>query len=216
MPNSQLLESSEGISPKPYRKVAHRAVLNLAYLALTGQPPTLNSHILSHIISSSQASYPVLPKNPSIRHHSSNSVSPITHKPTMASTPHDPTLQLPRLLCLHGGGTNAVIFIMQCRALSLHLKPYFRLVFAEAPFECGPGPDVTSVYGDFGPFKRWLGWLPEHAVINARDEVIAIEESIEKAMREDDAKGATGGWVGLLGFSQGAKIAGSFAFEEAD
>ncbi|KAG4031504.1 hypothetical protein MFRU_009g02750 [Monilinia fructicola] len=127
----------------------------------------------------------------------------------MASTPHDPTLQLPRLLCLHGGGTNAVIFIMQCRALSLHLKPYFRLVFAEAPFECGPGPDVTSVYGDFGPFKRWLGWLPEHAVINARDEVIAIEESIEKAMREDDAKGATGGWVGLLGFSQGAKIAGS-------
>lgn len=98
---------------------------------------------------------------------------------------------------------------MQCRALSLHLKPYFRLVFAEAPFESGAGPDVTSVYGDCGPFKRWLGWLPEHAVIDARDEVIAIEESIGKAMREDDAKGAIGGWVGLLGFSQGAKIAGS-------
>lgn len=127
----------------------------------------------------------------------------------MASIPHDPTLHLPRLLCLHGGGTNALIFTMQCRVLSLHLKPYFRLVFAEAPFDSGAGPDVTSVYGECGPFKRWLGWLPEHEVINPRDEVIAIEESISKAMREDNAKGATGGWIGLLGFSQGAKIAGS-------
>lgn len=98
---------------------------------------------------------------------------------------------------------------MQCRALCLHLKPYFRLVFAEAPFTSGAGPDVTSVYGGCGPFKRWLGWLPENEVIDARDEVIAIEGSIEKAMREDDAKGATGKWSGLLGFSQGAKIAGS-------
>ncbi|APA06702.1 hypothetical protein SS1G_04710 [Sclerotinia sclerotiorum 1980 UF-70] len=125
------------------------------------------------------------------------------------ATHHDPTLDLPRLLCLHGGGTNAVIFTMQCRVLSLHLRPYFRLVYVEAPFAAGAGPDVTNVYGDFGPFKRWLGWLPEHEVLDPRDEVIAIEESIEKAMREDDAKGATGGWVGLLGFSQGAKIAGS-------
>ncbi|KAM3083969.1 hypothetical protein ACMFMF_001327 [Clarireedia jacksonii] len=123
--------------------------------------------------------------------------------------PHDPTLELPRLLCLHGGGTNAAIFTAQCRVLAVHLKPYFRLVFPEAPFPSGAGPDVLSVYQDYGPFKRWLGWLPEHPVIPVAQEVAAIEDSIEKAMKEDDAKGATGAWVGLLGFSQGAKIAGS-------
>lgn len=33
-------------------------------------------------------------------------------------------------------------------------------------------------------------------------------------MREDDAKGATGEWVGILGFSQGAKVAGSLLLRE--
>lgn len=36
----------------------------------------------------------------------------------------------------------------------------------------------------------------------------AIDRSIAVAMREDDQVGATGKWVGLLGFSQGARLAG--------
>lgn len=36
-----------------------------------------------------------------------------------------------------------------------------------------------------------------------------IERQLKRAVDEDDAKGATGEWVGLLGFSQGAKMAAS-------
>lgn len=38
------------------------------------------------------------------------------------------TLDLPRIMALHGGGTNSTIFRMQCRVLERALRPYFRLV----------------------------------------------------------------------------------------
>ncbi|OCL02956.1 hypothetical protein AOQ84DRAFT_420951 [Glonium stellatum] len=126
----------------------------------------------------------------------------------------DPSLHLPRILCLHGGGTNAKIFRTQCRVLRAHLKSAFRLCFADAPFYSQAGPDVTSVYKEYGPFRRWLRWKPEHPEIEAATAVRCIEKSLETAMREDDMKGATGEWVGLLGFSQGAKMAASLLFRQ--
>ncbi|KAH7018066.1 serine hydrolase FSH [Microdochium trichocladiopsis] len=139
-----------------------------------------------------------------------------THAP--AQQPPRPTstnpLSKPRILCLHGGGTNARIFKAQCRVLSRVLDPWFRLVYAEAPFESQPGPDVLSVYADCGPFKRWLRWKPEHAAITDEDVVAAIDEALAEAMSEDDDAGATGEWVGLLGFSQGAKLAASLMFRQ--
>ncbi|KNG83910.1 hypothetical protein ANOM_008141 [Aspergillus nomiae NRRL 13137] len=119
----------------------------------------------------------------------------------------DSTLHLPRILCLHGGGTNARIFRMQCRVLERLLRPHFRLVFAEAPLPARPGPDVTSVYKDYGPFKAWLRVRPEDPAEDAHDIVRAIEDSLAAARRADDSQGATGDWVGLLGFSQGAHLA---------
>ncbi|KAJ6119128.1 hypothetical protein N7523_003408 [Penicillium sp. IBT 18751x] len=116
---------------------------------------------------------------------------------------------LPRILCLHGGGTNARIFKAQCRVIRNHLADSFRLVFADAPFPSPPGPDVTSVYGDWGQFRAWLP-LP---TIN--EYVIdKIDESIAAAMNADDRAGATGPWVGLLGFSQGARVAASLLFRQ--
>ena len=41
-----------------------------------------------------------------------------------------------------------------------------------------------------------------------------IEAAIEAAMAEDDRKGATGEWVGVLGFSQGATVAGSLLLRQ--
>ncbi|QMW27196.1 hypothetical protein G4B84_002485 [Aspergillus flavus NRRL3357] len=120
---------------------------------------------------------------------------------------NDSTLHLPRILCLHGGGTNARIFRMQCRVLERMLHPHFRLVFAEAPLPARPGPDVTSVYKDYGPFKAWLRVRPEDLAQNAHDIVRKIEESLAAARLADDCRGATGDWVGLLGFSQGAHLA---------
>ena len=126
----------------------------------------------------------------------------------------DPTIHLPRILCLHGGGTNARIFRAQCRGLVTQLKSEFRLVFAEAPFASQAGPDVMSVYSEWGPFKRWLRWRPEHPEISAEDTVRKIDLSLEAAMRQDDEIGASGEWVALLGFSQGAKMCASLLYRQ--
>lgn len=76
-----------------------------------------------------------------------------------------------------------------------------------------PGPDVLSVYADYGPFKRWLRWLPEHDhPTDDADAVRALDGALDAAIRADDALGADGPWVGLLGFSQGAKMVASLLF----
>ncbi|KAK2068189.1 hypothetical protein P8C59_002846 [Phyllachora maydis] len=132
----------------------------------------------------------------------------------------DKTLHLPRLLCLHGGGTNARIFQAQCRVLRAHLAPHLRLVFADAPYLWArPGPDVLSVYADWGPFRGWLGPQPaaddDDGARPTHDEVIgAVDESLARAVREDDGRGATGPVVGVLGFSQGGKLAASLLMRE--
>ncbi|KAH9904439.1 serine hydrolase FSH [Xylariomycetidae sp. FL2044] len=126
----------------------------------------------------------------------------------------DNTLHLPRILCLHGGGTNALIFRMQCRVLSRQLSPHFRLAYAEAPYDSAAGPDVLSVYADHGPFKRWLRWQPEHAAVEDRQATRSIDGALRAAMDADDRAGADGPWVGLLGFSQGAKVAASLLYRQ--
>ena len=128
--------------------------------------------------------------------------------------PDDPALDLPRILCLHGGGTNARIFRAQCRVLEAKLKSKFRLCFADAPFLSQAGPDVISVYKNYGPFRRWLRWRQDQPEIDAAAAVRNIEMSLDAAMRADDETGATGPWVGLLGFSQGAKMCASLLFRQ--
>lgn len=123
-------------------------------------------------------------------------------------------LHLPRILCLHGGGTNARIFATQCRSLVQALKHDFRLVFAEAAYPSQAGPDVTAVYGEWAPFRRWIRWLPSHPIVAADDVVDALDRSIRDALSRDDARGATGECVGLLGFSQGAKMAASLLYRQ--
>lgn len=118
-------------------------------------------------------------------------------------------LDLPRILCLHGGGTNARIFRSQCRVLSTHLKDKFRLVFAEAPLPCQAGPDVLSVYKEWGPFKSWVPSALGCAQVDSDASISMFDNSLQDAMDLDDEKGATGTWVGLLGFSQGAKMCAS-------
>lgn len=121
----------------------------------------------------------------------------------------DTSLDLPRILCLHGGGTNARIFRMQCRVLERMLRSHFRLVYAEAPLPAQPGPDVTAAYKDYGPFKAWLRVHSQDPILNEYQIVDGIKDSLSIAQLEDDNRGATGEWVGLLGFSQGAHLAAS-------
>lgn len=126
----------------------------------------------------------------------------------------DSTLHLPRILCLHGGGTNARIFRAQCRGLVAQLKSDYRLVFAQAPFASQAGSDVLSVYSQWGPFRRWLRWRPDHPKIRPEDAVRELDRWLENAMHYDNVAGATGEWVALLGFSQGAKISASLLYRQ--
>lgn len=116
-------------------------------------------------------------------------------------------LQLARILCLHGGGVNATVFRMQCRRfLNGTFASHFRLVFVDAPFLCKAHPAIERVYGDQGPFYRWLRWQDEHDEVDAHEAAGMIISQCKAAMDSDPG---TGEWVGILGFSQGAKIAAS-------
>ncbi|GAB7361290.1 hypothetical protein MBLNU230_g1350t1 [Neophaeotheca triangularis] len=124
------------------------------------------------------------------------------------ASPED--LSLPRILCLHGGGVNKETFRAQARSI-IKALPDFRLVFADGPFFCDPGPGIVPVYEDWGPFRRWLRWLPEHAEIDDEAAIEEVNYAIETTKREDEG---TGEWVGLLGFSQGAKLSSSLLYEQ--
>ncbi|KAL2194157.1 serine hydrolase FSH [Corynascus similis CBS 632.67] len=123
-------------------------------------------------------------------------------------------LSRPRILCLHGGGSNARIFRAQCRILEKALCGHFRLVYADAPFLSQAGPCVLSVYANWGPYRRWLRWADHHPSVDALRATGAIDEAVLSAVVRDDALGATGDWVGILGFSQGAKLAASLLFRQ--
>ncbi|KAK0775860.1 hypothetical protein LTR03_015497 [Friedmanniomyces endolithicus] len=136
--------------------------------------------------------------------------SPILSRAPSPLPPPSSTLALPRILCLHGGGVTGEIFRLQARALIKHL-PAFRLVFADGPFLCDAGPGIIPVYQDHGPFRRWLRWLPEHPPI---DDESAIEEVLYNIQTAKDGDEGTGAWVGLLGFSQGAKLSSSLLYDQ--
>ncbi|KAI9664196.1 MAG: hypothetical protein M1831_002375 [Alyxoria varia] len=125
----------------------------------------------------------------------------------MSTQEPDPTLHLPRLLCLHGGGVSASIFRLQMRAVYPQLRHKFRLVYADGPWLCEAGPGILPVFEGAGPFRRWLRYLPnEHADVDDDTAMEEVEYSLRSAMEEDSANGADGEWVGLVGFSQGATI----------
>jgi len=160
--------------------------------------------------STSTAQHSILPR-PDVL-HSHLFCSPLNQKKiiTQKMTATDPTLPHPRILCLHGGGVNATIFRLQCRTLLTLLSPTFRLVFANAPYPCPPHAAITSVYGaSHGPCYRWLRYEDHHEAVTAQEASRAVLQVCRDAMDADDDAGATGEWVGVLGFSQGAKIAAS-------
>ncbi|KAK4969318.1 hypothetical protein LTR66_011687 [Elasticomyces elasticus] len=127
-----------------------------------------------------------------------------------APSPSPPDLSLPRILCLHGGGVTGDVFKTQARAL-IKAMPAFRLVFADGPFFCNAGPGIVPVYQDNGPFRRWLRWLPEHQEIDDDSAIEEVMYAINTAKHED---AGTGPWVGLMGFSQGAKLSASLLYDQ--
>ncbi|KAL9124043.1 MAG: hypothetical protein Q9217_006588 [Psora testacea] len=132
---------------------------------------------------------------------------------------------LPAILCLHGGGTSGLIFKIQLRNLLQHLRPYFRLIFLDAPYPSPAGPNVLPAFADVGPYYRWMPAEDfssrglEAGVREQEDAARRTRESILEVVREGrrgkgEAEGR-GEIVGVLGFSQGARMsAGLLADQE--
>ncbi|KAH6888624.1 serine hydrolase FSH [Thelonectria olida] len=123
-----------------------------------------------------------------------------------------PNLHLPRILCLHGGGVNGQVFEIQCRVIITRLKTNFRLVFMDGPFLSPAHPAIVQVFGELGPFHSWLRWTPEQQ--QELDAAAAAAEIRYMCRRAMDLDEGTGEWVGVLGFSQGAKIAASLLWTQ--
>ncbi|KAF6224337.1 hypothetical protein HO133_010914 [Letharia lupina] len=104
---------------------------------------------------------------------------------------------LPRLLCLHGGGTSAMIFKIQTRRLQWALRSTFKFVFADGPFPSGAGPGVLPVFAGCEPYFRWLNPASQAPEQDQR----RVRQALRKVMDDDG-----GEFVGVLGFSQGARL----------
>ncbi|KAF5131368.1 Esterase FUS5 [Metarhizium anisopliae] len=116
---------------------------------------------------------------------------------------------LPRILCLHGAGSNGAIFRVQGRKIFSALGKDFQFVFIEAPFLSTPGPGM-ELFADSGPFYRWqcdmgasLSFDITTDEVNAeRDKVRALLE--DHLLKKDDGQAL---FVGIMAFSQGARVA---------
>ncbi|KAI0147664.1 serine hydrolase FSH [Xylariaceae sp. FL1272] len=103
----------------------------------------------------------------------------------------------PKILCLHGGGTSAEIFRIQVIRLSRLLKPYFELVFADGFLESGPGPGVLPFFEGMEPYKRWIADRDDEVEEKPWPDLRRLVELFDRE----------GPFVGIIGFSQGAKAA---------
>ncbi len=64
------------------------------------------------------------------------------------------SIYLPRVLCLHGGDTSAMIFSMQTQVIQHALRQRFRFVFVDSLSRTIPGPGVMPFFEGCGPSWR--------------------------------------------------------------
>jgi pimeloyl-ACP methyl ester carboxylesterase len=125
-----------------------------------------------------------------------------------SSQPDPSTAQLPAILCLHGGGSNETVFKIQTRRLYWRLSSRFRFVFVQGPLEGEPGWGMLPVFASLAPFHRWVSrrFKPGEGGVEATpaDEVRVVDSIILRAMAEH---GGRNSFVGVMGFSQGARLA---------
>ncbi|KUJ21327.1 uncharacterized protein LY89DRAFT_609880 [Mollisia scopiformis] len=116
-------------------------------------------------------------------------------------------MSLPAILCLHGSGVNATIFQFQTATLQHLLSKTFTFIFLDGPFETRAGPGVLPFFDGCEPFFRWKSKSDDN--VFATEEV---EDEVRTLIREtlktrDD-------WVGILGFSQGGRMAAGLLAEQ--
>lgn len=105
-----------------------------------------------------------------------------------------------RFLCLHGHGTSASIFKSQTVAFRNKLDSSYQFDFVDAPFRCSPAPGVDVIFNS-GNYTWWPQATPQ-----------AIRAS---HLWLDDYIAEHGPYDGVLGFSQGCSLVGSYLLYHA-
>ena len=147
----------------------------------------------------------------------------------MASHSSTPSPSLPRILCLHGGGTSAVIFKIQLRNLSRALRDHFRFIFLDAPYLSPAGPGVLPVFADAGPYYRWMPAEDfategvetgvreqERGAKKSRQKIVEAIREDDKAIVEEDQSAKPGPVVGVMGFSMGGRMTAGLLADQAE
>jgi len=120
----------------------------------------------------------------------------------------------PAILCLHGGGTSSAIFEIQTIRLRNALSPRFDFVFVNAPFSTAPGPGVLPFFVGLGPYFTWGD--PDLVERGLDPDSCAPEETttlLRNIISQQAAK--TGDhFVGVMGFSFGARVAAGLLLEK--
>ncbi|KAL4753463.1 hypothetical protein BDW72DRAFT_169118 [Aspergillus terricola var. indicus] len=119
---------------------------------------------------------------------------------------------LPRIACFHGSGSSAAVFEIQCSFLATLLAKQFTLEYFEGPFPRSAGPGVLPAFADYGPFKSWFEPESDNSKADGGGYDASGRDGIERVLRlmEERAREKQFGneqWVGVLGFSQGTRIA---------
>lgn len=141
--------------------------------------------------------------------------------------PPQNTTTLPRIACFHGGGSNSTIFEIQCSFLSNLLSQSFTLEFFDGPFLRSAGPGVLPAFEDCAPFKSWFEPLSVPGAPNAtnpdRNDGSGYDstgrDGIERVLGLMEERGREKGfgdecWVGVMGFSQGTRVAGGILLDQ--
>ena len=134
----------------------------------------------------------------------------------MESYPHEKGREhLPAILCLHGAGTSARIFRFQARNIASALKDHFRLVFLDAPIKSQPGPNVLPYFESVPPYWRWVTNVGRDGAGSEmeRREVEEVDKVIRKTI---DDKGGPKKFVGVMGFSQGCRVAAGLLLRQRE
>ncbi|ETN40541.1 uncharacterized protein HMPREF1541_04818 [Cyphellophora europaea CBS 101466] len=124
----------------------------------------------------------------------------------------------PIILCLHGGGSTSTVFKIQCRRLIWTLGGQFKFLFAQAPHEGDPGHGMLPVFESCAPFYRWVTrrWRLGDGSVEPTpvEEIRLVDQALDNAVERE---AGSEGWkrvVGLIGFSQGARLVGGLLLRQ--
>ncbi|KKK20319.1 hypothetical protein P175DRAFT_0502603 [Aspergillus ochraceoroseus IBT 24754] len=126
---------------------------------------------------------------------------------------------LPRIACFHGGGSKGDIFEVQCAFLAQILEDDFQFEFFDGPFDSPAGPGILPAFEGYGPYKTWFTkdatTGAERADGSGYDQIGRDGvERIWKMMEVRSGSGGSGDWVGVMGFSQGTRMAGGLLLDQ--